>query len=80
MKALFVSGCEQELVLTCSKSLVNNHHLMIVLSFSLALFPTVPESYKHLAAAGIKVKKCILREKAANILKDYVKTGEIYQA
>lgn len=40
---------------------------------------TVPESYEHLTKAGIKVKKMVLREKAAKVLQDYVKNGVIYQ-
>lgn len=40
--------------------------------------PVYPDSYKHMEASGIKVKREILRSKARQVLKDFAKTEHIY--
>ena len=40
--------------------------------------PIFPESYSYLEKAGIKVKRSIMREQGAKVLKEYGETGAIY--
>ena len=40
--------------------------------------PVFDESYDHLVKAGIEVKRCVLKEQASQVLKDYGANGLIY--
>jgi len=42
--------------------------------------PVFEESYNHLENAGVRVKRSVLKEKAAQVLYDYGKNGIIYNA
>jgi len=42
--------------------------------------PVFPESYSYLERAGIKVKRSIMREAGAEVLKEYGETGAIYNS
>jgi len=42
--------------------------------------PVFDESYKQLEAAGVKVKRRVLRNEGAAVLQEYGKVGKIYNA
>ena len=42
--------------------------------------PVFEESYKQLEAAGIKIKRNVLRTEGAKVLKEYGKNGIIYNS
>lgn len=42
--------------------------------------PVFPESYAYMESQGIAVKRNVLRQQAANVLAEYGRIGEIYNA